>query len=61
MTYLTQHLPFTTTQPLPPPGAHLVISDTLTSPADFTVYHLVAAALASKRKVQRPSRGLGLY
>lgn len=57
MTFLTPHLPFpagdTKTHPtaLPPPGSHLVISDTLASPAHFALYHLIAAAISRKQKV----------
>ncbi|WVR03660.1 hypothetical protein IAU60_000655 [Kwoniella sp. DSM 27419] len=58
MTYLTQYLPFpsaeasSSTSALPPPGSHLVISDTLASPGYFAVYHLVSAALGKeKRKI----------
>ncbi|KIR56836.1 hypothetical protein I315_01025 [Cryptococcus gattii Ru294] len=54
MTYLTAHLPFQSSSPLPPPGSHLIISDTLNSPAQFALYHLVNAALL-KQKSQSPS------
>ncbi|RSH94876.1 hypothetical protein EHS25_004682 [Saitozyma podzolica] len=62
MTFLTPHLPFHDPDSerangiphpgaLPPPGSHLVITDTIPSPGHFAVYHLVSAALARKRKV----------
>ncbi|AAW44900.1 hypothetical protein CNH00130 [Cryptococcus deneoformans JEC21] len=54
MTYLTAHLPFPSGSSLPPPASHLVISDTLNSPAQFALYHLVNAALL-KQKSQPPS------
>ncbi|WVQ77287.1 hypothetical protein IAR50_006971 [Cryptococcus sp. DSM 104548] len=50
MTFLTPHLPFSSASPLPPPGAHLVISDTLNSPGYFALYHLLAAALGNKEE-----------
>ncbi|KIR98766.1 hypothetical protein L804_04352 [Cryptococcus deuterogattii 2001/935-1] len=49
MTYLTAHLPFQSNSPLPPPGSHLIISDTLNSPAQFALYHLVNAALLKQK------------
>lgn len=58
MTFLASHLPFpsspstSTSAALPPPGTHLLISDTLKSPAHFAVYHIVAAALAQKCTVR---------
>ena len=66
MTFLTAHLPFgssteapehhsSTTKAseagLPPAGSHLIISDTLNSPAHFVLFHLVLAANAAKRRV----------
>lgn len=35
------------TAALPPAGTHLVLSDTLTAPSTFVVYHLVGAAKAA--------------
>jgi hypothetical protein len=56
MTYLTEHLPFgsTSNRSLPPAGAHLLVSDTITAPGYFAIYHLISAAVLDKRKV-RPS------
>lgn len=54
MTYLTAHLPFPPSSSLPPAASHLIISDTLNSPAQFALYHLVNAALL-KQKSQSPS------
>ena len=66
MTYLTSYLPFgpsgqaqTGSSPpeaqcnpaLPPAGSHLIVSDTLNSPAHFVLFHLVLAANAAKRRV----------
>ena len=60
MTFLTTHLPFGPSDKtatgqhvaaLPPPGSHLVITDTLKSPGYFALYHLVAAAIARKEHV----------
>ncbi|WWD09122.1 hypothetical protein V865_007244 [Kwoniella europaea PYCC6329] len=53
MTYLTTHLPFpSSSTSLPPPRSQLIISDTLSSPGHFAVYHLVSSALGKeKRKV----------
>ncbi|KAK6905414.1 hypothetical protein L486_02118 [Kwoniella mangroviensis CBS 10435] len=53
MTYLTTHLPFpSSSTSLPPPRSQLIISDTLSSPGNFAVYHLVSSALGKeKRKV----------
>lgn len=53
MTYLTEHLPFASSSnhALPPPKWHLLVTDTLTSPAHFVLYHLISAALLDKRKV----------
>ncbi len=59
MTFLTPHLPFSTSSPLPPPSSHLSVSDTLSAPGDFAVYHLVAAAISEKIKVC-PSRHITL-
>lgn len=64
MTFLNPHLPFHDPESdrangaphpgaLPPPGSHLLITDTIPSPGHFAVYHLVSAALARKRKVGR--------
>jgi hypothetical protein len=36
---------------LPPPHTHLVVTDTLNSPAHFVLYHLVSAAVVLKRPV----------
>ncbi|OXG10576.1 hypothetical protein C367_06735 [Cryptococcus neoformans Ze90-1] len=54
MTYLTAHLPFPPSSSLPPAASHLIISDTLNSPAQFALYHLVNAALL-KQKSQSQS------
>jgi hypothetical protein len=66
MTFLTPHLPFggpsSSFEPTapsskasqaisPPPGSHLIVSDTLNSPAHFVLFHLVLAANAAKRRV----------
>lgn len=53
MTYLTEHLPFASSSnhALPPSGSHLLISDTVTAPAYFALYHLISAAVFDKRKV----------
>ncbi|ODO05055.1 hypothetical protein I350_05668 [Cryptococcus amylolentus CBS 6273] len=53
MTFLTPHLPFPNSAPLPPPSSHLVISDTLNSPAYFALYHLLAAALGNKEQKRK--------
>jgi hypothetical protein len=55
MTYLTEHLPFASSsnQALPPAGTHLLISDTLSSPGYFAIYHLISAAVLDKRKVRQ--------
>lgn len=66
MPLLSPHLDFTdtTTSPspspsaaaaaaLPPPGTHLVVSDTLTASSAFVVYHFVGAAKAAKVPVSR--------
>ncbi|WWC85993.1 uncharacterized protein L201_000864 [Kwoniella dendrophila CBS 6074] len=51
MTYLTTHLPFpSSSQSLPPPNSHLIISDTVESPSHFAVYHLVSSALGKEKK-----------
>jgi hypothetical protein len=56
MTYLTEHLPFASSSnhALPPSGSHLLISDTITAPAYFAIYHLISAAVLDKRKVGDP-------
>ena len=56
MTYLTEHLPFASSSnhALPPSGSHLLISDTITAPAYFAIYHLISAAVLDKRKVSDP-------
>lgn len=58
MTYLSTHLPFPEQSEhkqhaaaLPPPGSHLLITDSPLSPAHFAVYHLIASAIARKQKV----------
>lgn len=65
MTLLTAHLPFALSSPgagsskehalaLPPAGTHVVLSDSLNSPADFALSHFVFAAVSCKRKVRTP-------
>jgi hypothetical protein len=56
MTYLIEHLPFTSSSnhAIPPSGSHLLISDTITAPAYFAIYHLISAAVLDKRKVGEP-------
>ncbi|TYJ52072.1 hypothetical protein B9479_007329 [Cryptococcus floricola] len=56
MTFLTPHLPFPNNAPLPPPASHLIISDTVNSPAYFALYHLLAAALGGKEERERRGR-----
>lgn len=58
MTYLTDHLPFASSSSpsssshgLPPPRSHLLVTDTLSSPAHFVLYHLMSAAALDKRRV----------
>ncbi|ORX35323.1 hypothetical protein BD324DRAFT_632338 [Kockovaella imperatae] len=58
MTYLTEHLTFGPSTSsnenagaLPGPGSHLVISDCLASPATFTLYHLLQAAIGRRLPV----------
>ncbi|KAJ9101707.1 hypothetical protein QFC21_003045 [Naganishia friedmannii] len=41
-------------QPLPPPGSHVLVTDTLNASADFVIYHFVVEALRSGRA---PSAG----
>ncbi|WRT63897.1 uncharacterized protein IL334_000823 [Kwoniella shivajii] len=51
MTYLTPHLPFPpSSSSLPPPGSHLIVSDTIASPGHFAIYHLVSSALGKEKK-----------
>lgn len=55
MTFLNPHLPFTedagSSSGLPPQGSHLVISDTLSAPGHFALYHIISAAVASKKRI----------
>ncbi|RXK38085.1 hypothetical protein M231_04644 [Tremella mesenterica] len=51
MTYLTPHLPFTERHALPPPGTHLLITDTLQSSSKFALYHLLIAAVSNKIRI----------
>ncbi|WVN87127.1 uncharacterized protein L203_102303 [Cryptococcus depauperatus CBS 7841] len=56
MTFLTSHLSFpssSTSGALPPPKTHVVLSDTLNSPAQFVLYHLISAALGKAGNVRR--------
>lgn len=55
MTFLTAYIPWTSSQgessALPPGVSHLLVSDTLTSPARFVLYHLISSALARQQRV----------
>ncbi|KAL7420259.1 Family of serine hydrolases 3 [Cryptotrichosporon argae] len=61
--FLTPHLAFTyldSRQALPCAGSHLLVSDTLTSPGHFAVYHLILSALhAGTKTVWVDFRGEG--
>lgn len=49
----SSHFSFSGSSPLPPPGSHILITDTLNASADFAIYHLVLEALRAdvSRKV----------
>ena len=54
MVFLNPYLPFDTSSTLPPPRSNLLISDILSAPAEFVLYHLVSAAISKQVKVRRP-------